>query len=274
LESIGSNIIISYLQKIIEQLKWDQFFPQIFQRFNLYVIPILNPVGMVNDTRSNGRGVDLMRNAPLDSEHRVYPFVGGHRLSPLLPWYRGREQAPMELEAQVLMNFMQGILRQSELTLSLDVHSGFGARDFLWYPFAHDNYPFPLETEVENIKDLLDRTLPQHVYHICSQAQQYKTHGDLWDFIYDRHEDLNSFKDTAHPFIPLTLELGSWLWIKKNPLQVFMRRGLFHPIKMHRYNRIMRRHFTLFDFLLSIVQNPQSWINLSKSYEKKRANQR
>lgn len=45
------------------------------------------------------------------------------------------------------------------------------------------------------------------------QSQQYLTHGDLWDHLYLRAL-------TGHPghlFLPLTLEMGSWLWVKKNP---------------------------------------------------------
>ncbi|CAH2929990.1 MAG: FIG011155: Zinc carboxypeptidase-related protein [uncultured Paraburkholderia sp.] len=47
----------------------------------------------------------------------------------------------------------------------------------------------------------------------------------------------------------MTLELGSWLWIKKNPRQLFSRQGFFNPVKAHRTARVLRRHANLLDFL-------------------------
>ena len=49
--------------------------------------------------------------------------------------------------------------------------------------------------------------------------------------------------------ITMTLELGSWLWIRKNPHQLFSRHGMFNPIKAHRIKRVLRRHADLLDFL-------------------------
>ena len=43
-------------------------------------MPLVNPVGMYKGYRSNGNGVDLMRNSPIESKEKVYPFVGGHRI--------------------------------------------------------------------------------------------------------------------------------------------------------------------------------------------------
>jgi len=61
-------------------------------------MPLLNPAGMQRATRANARGVDLMRNAPVDSRERVTFLLGGQRVSPWLPWYRGAAGAPMEKE--------------------------------------------------------------------------------------------------------------------------------------------------------------------------------
>jgi hypothetical protein len=75
----------------------------------------------------------------------------------------------------------------------------------------------------------------------------------LWDYAYDR----------AQPhrlFLPMTLELGSWLWIKKNPRQLFSRDGMFNPIKAHRTARVLRRHVSLFDFLGRLAFAPERWL--------------
>ena len=41
-------------------------------------------------------------------------------------------------------------------------------------------------------------------------------------------------------FLPLTLEMGSWLWVKKNPRQLFSRHGIFNPLIEHRQQRVLR----------------------------------
>ncbi|MNT18439.1 hypothetical protein D3C72_1536500 [compost metagenome] len=58
----------------------------------------------------------------------------------------------------------------------------------------------------------------------------------------------------------MTLELGSWLWIKKNPRQLFSRAGIFNPIKAHRTARVLRRHVSLFDFLGRTAFAPERWL--------------
>jgi len=62
----------------------------------------------------------------------------------------------------------------------------------------------------------------------------------------------------AH-YLPLTLELGSWMWVKKNLWQVFSWEGMFNPVKRHRYARTMRRHNHLLEFLLKATYYHDSW---------------
>lgn len=53
--------------------------------------------------------------------------------------------------------------------------------------------------------------------------------------------------------------MGSWLWIRKNPIQIFSFTGPFNPVKPHRYQRIMRRHLSLIDFLQRVTLYDSSW---------------
>ncbi len=53
----------------------------------------------------------------------------------------------------------------------------------------------------------------------------------------------------ATHFLPLTLEMGSWLWVKKNPRQLLSRHGMFNPLIEHRQERVLRQHQLLLDFL-------------------------
>ena len=70
-----------------------------------------------------------------------------------------------------------------------------------------------------SLKTLFDRSYANHFYRIEPQARQYTTHGDLWDYIYDSYFEKKN--DVGNYFLPLTLEMGSWMWIKKNPRQIF-----------------------------------------------------
>ncbi len=258
LEKIGSQVVIAYLATLFHQLTWDEHLYKSFEDMRIIAIPILNPGGMAHNTRSNPNGVDLMRNAPIESvDPSIHMLVSGHRLGPHLPWYRGALDAPMEIESQTLINFVKSEALCSKHCLAIDFHSGFGMKDRLWYPFAKTKSKFPRISEVLGLKDLLDQTYPHHIYKIESQSDSYTTHGDLWDYLFEIHESTSEYKDNL--FIPWTLEMGSWMWIKKNPFQIFNPLGLFHPIKEHRFDRVMRRHILLIDFFLRAVRSPKSW---------------
>lgn len=200
-----------------------------------------------------------MRNAPVECEADKPTFlVSGHRLSPHLPWYRGEEGKPMEIESQALVDFCREQFFDSPATISVDFHSGFGMKDRLWFPYAKSNDPFPNVREVQNLKDILDETQPYHIYQVEPQFDSYTISGDLWDYIYDEHREHN--KNNEKTLIPWTLEMGSWIWVKKNPLQIFTQGGFFNPIKSHRYDRTMRRHMLLIDFFLRASRNYESWM--------------
>ncbi len=256
LEKIGSEVILSYLQTIIELLDWDEEFNARLEKSRLVFVPIVNPVGVYRGTRCNGNGVDLMRNAPVEGNGNT-KLYSGHRLSPHLPWYRGEEQQ-MEAEAQALCGVVQKQIFDAPLAIAVDLHSGFGIHDRLWFPYASCREPFPAIAEAHALKSLFDRCYPNHFYKIEPMSQEYVINGDLWDYLYDQFQ--------AHAperlFLPLTLEMGSWLWLRKSPLHLFQRHGLFHPLLPHRQQRIMRRHFTLFDFLYRALLYPQHWASL------------
>ena len=61
-------------------------------------------------------------------------------------------------------------------------------------------------------------------------------------------------------FLPLTLEMGSWLWIKKSPRQLFSRLGIFNPMPVHRLQRVLRSHLLWMDFLVRAAGSHRSWL--------------
>lgn len=258
LERVGTQLCLSFMETFYEILQWDTDARSRLDHMRIVLMPLVNPGGMFMGRRSNPNGVDLNRNAPVEAELKPLWLLGGHRMSSKLPWYRGPEGAPMEIESLALCNFVREELFSAKTSLVLDIHSGFGSQDQLWYPYAKTRGPFPRLKEVEALGNLLNRSYPNHVYKIEPQALNYTTHGDLWDYLFDEH--MNRFGLGEHVFIPWTLELGSWLWVRKNPTQLFSSMGPFNPVKEHRLRRAMRRHVPLIDFFLRAVRNHASWM--------------
>jgi hypothetical protein len=257
LEKIGSEVILAYLQTLSELLDWDEEFLARLENSRLVFVPIVNPVGVYLGTRSNGNGVDLMRNSPVEGvgATRLY---SGQRITPHLPWYRG-DEFTMEKEAQALCRVVDEYLFNSPLSIALDLHSGFGIQDRLWFPYASRKTPFPFIAETLALKDVFDRCYRHHVYKIEPMCQEYVINGDLWDYLLDNFvEQLPADR----LFLPLTLEMGSWLWLRKSPMHLFLRHGLFHPLLPHRLRRVFRRHFMLFDFLHRSILYPNQWAKL------------
>ncbi|MCX6105132.1 MAG: M14 family zinc carboxypeptidase [Proteobacteria bacterium] len=264
LERIGTNVAISYLRTIVELLQWDKGLQHLLGKCRLVFLPLVNPAGMFAKTRSNANGVDLMRNAPIEAEiDPNIPLVGGHRKSPKLPWYRGEEGAAMEAEAQLLISFVKRELFPSRFSLALDMHSGFGMQDRLWFPYAYTRRPFEYLPMMYALKTRLQRSLPNHVYVMEPQSLQYVTHGDLWDYMF--LEFRREMPDRV--LLPLTLEMGSWIWIKKNPRQLFSSLGIFNPVLPHRIQRTLRRHHALLDFLIRAVMSHENWATPEKLTE-------
>ncbi len=257
LERVGTHVVLAYLESFVAQMRWDRDLRKRMESTRIVAVPLINPGGMYLGSRSNPNGVDLMRNAPVEAMEKNKPLIGGHRISPKLPWYRGAEGREMEVESQALVDFVKKQVFDSHSAMTLDIHSGFGFQDRLWYPYAKTKAPFPRLSEVENLKRLLDTSYPNHIYKVESQSVNYTTHGDLWDHLFDLH--LEEHELGGNCFMPWTLEIGSWLWIRKNPRQLFSPLGPFNPVKVHRRRRTMRRHLPLLDFMLRAVNNYSSW---------------
>lgn len=60
-------------------------------------------------------------------------------------------------------------------------------------------------------------------------------------------------------FLPMMLQLGSWLWIRKNPRQLFLRHGVFNLFNAHRIKRVRRHRVDLLDFLARVAHAAASW---------------
>lgn len=256
-ERIGSQVVLAFLETLIQRLQWDDSLTDGLRHLRLVFVPILNPVGLIRQTRANARGVDLMRNAPVQAQMPAAFLVGGHRLGPWLPWYRGKA-GEVEIESQALFDLVSAETQRSSCVLALDVHSGFGMYDRLWFPYARSSEPVPTLAEFYALYQLLQRTYPHLDYVFEPQSRHYITHGDLWDWM--------TLEAQANDrlLLPLTLEMGSWRWVKKNPVQLRSLQGLFNPTKPHRLQRVLRRHVVLMEFLIRAARASESWLPAEK----------
>jgi hypothetical protein len=255
LERIGAEVVLTYLRTLVQRLKWDRLLHEQLGRMRMVFMPLVNPGGLWLGTRANPQGVDLMRNAPIESQESVPFLIGGQRLSAMLPWYRGPQGAPMQPESQALCRIVERELLSHRFSLALDCHSGFGVEDRIWFPYAHTSDPIEHLAELHALSRIFDEGHAHHPYVFEPQSLQYLTHGDLWDHLYLQSRQMHP----THVFLPLTLEMGSWLWVKKNPRQLFSRHGIFNPLIDHRQHRVLRRHLGLLDFMARAACSHQNW---------------
>ena len=144
----------------------------------------------------------------------------------------------MELEARILVDFVEAELFATPSAVALDLHSGFGFVDRLWYPYARTREAVPDLPAIDALARRLDREMPNHPYKVEQTARAYTIRGDLWDYVYDRRRAAS-----AGTLLPLTLEMGSWSWGL----------GRFNPRKPEHIARVVQRHLPLLDFLLRAV---------------------
>jgi hypothetical protein len=256
LERIGAEVVMAYLRSLVKRLPWDSLLHRQLEGMRLVFMPLVNPGGLWRGTRANPQGVDLMRNAPVSSAEQVPFLIGGQRLSAGLPWYRGAEGAPMQAESAALCRVVEQELLSRPFSIALDCHSGFGVHDRIWFPYAHTARPIAHLAEMFALNEILDATHTHHRYVFEPQSRQYLAHGDLWDYLY-----LRAVAESAgRVFLPLTLEMGSWLWVKKNPRQLFSRHGIFNPLIEHRQQRVLRRHMGMLDFLSRAAASHERWL--------------
>jgi hypothetical protein len=255
LERIGAEVVMAYLESLVMRLQWDATLHRQLESMRLVFMPLVNPGGVSLNTRANPNGVDLMRNAPVEATEKVPYLLGGQRRSARLPWYRGQSGADMEIESQALCRLVEKELLGRNFSIAVDCHSGFGISDRLWFPYAHTAHPIAHLPEVHALKEIFLQTHNHHRYIFEPQSRQYLAHGDLWDYLYQR-----SLAHSGRVFLPLTLEMGSWIWVKKNPRQLFSRHGMFNPLIEHRRQRVLRRHLPMLDFFARAACSHELWM--------------
>lgn len=225
LETVGVRILLDFLDAVVSE----NYLPEVKKgQIGLVVLPIVNPGGIAMKRRSNPAGVDLMRNSGIDAD-RPLPFFGGHKLSNKLPYYRGKGLEP---ESRALYRYVFEYFFQVKNAIMpvIDIHSGFGSIDNVWWPYAFSKKECRDTLLYERMADFLKIKCGHSLFSYGPQSESYTTSGDLWDRFYDHYDEVHSAKKKwRSKFLPLTLEVGTWSELRQNPTRVFKKRAIFNP---------------------------------------------
>jgi hypothetical protein len=258
LETIGVRVALDFLEFLVSPKQKD-FFPEIFKGdLGIVCLPIINPGGIVNTSRSNPAGIDLMRNSGIEAV-KAPLFFGGHKISPKLPYYRGNHLEP---ESRVVNRFLNKYFFPNDKAVMplIDIHSGFGAIDHVWWPFAYTKEACADESIYKKMAWYLKEKNLHKDYEYGPQSETYTTHGDLWDKFYLEYRNLIEIKKSKSRFLPWTLEIGTWSDILEYPLKLKRASGIFNPAKENKQTVIKSYRTFLRDFVRLSSKKPSYWL--------------
>ncbi len=246
-EWIGGRVLADYLEHLVREMNWDEDAKAMLSKVNICGIPVVNPIGRIERTRQNARGIDLMRNAPIIAERALF-LLGGQKFSKNIPWYMGEG---IEKENQIVLNFLDNYVYPSELKITLDIHSAFLRHPRIWMPYASGKKVPDKEKKIFNeIKKYLYTIYRHHPYRYEKQTDLYSTHGDFWDYNFDNH--LSKGKGI---YLPLTLEISSFKWAIKNIMSRWTMEAVFNPLDRHDSRDEYIKHMMIFDFIIKFAKN-------------------
>lgn len=155
LETIGVLILFDFLEYILHP-NFTGYLPELKKgKLGIVILPIVNPGGVALKQRSNPAGVDLMRNSGVNAD-KALPFFGGQKISNRLPYFRGQGLEP-ESKALFRLIYDSFFDVENAFVPVLDLHSGFGTIDNVWWPYAYTKSPCPdtsLYKKSENISNI------------------------------------------------------------------------------------------------------------------------
>jgi hypothetical protein len=258
LETIGVRVTLDFLEFLVSE-KHKDFFPEIFKGdVGIVCLPMINPGGIVETSRSNPAGIDLMRNSGIEAV-KAPLFFGGHKISPKLPYYRGNHLEP---ESRVVNRFVNQYFFNNKTAIMplIDIHSGFGAVDHVWWPFAFTHEACADEPIYKKMALYLKEKNLHKEYEYGPQSETYTTHGDLWDKFYLEYRNLIEIRKSKSRFLPWTLEIGTWSDILDYPSKLNRRRGIFNPAKENKQAVIKNYRLFLRDFVRLSCVKPAYWL--------------
>ncbi|PJZ71573.1 carboxypeptidase [Leptospira perolatii] len=259
LETIGIQILLDFLDYILHPKSTGYMTEFKKSKLGLVVLPMVNPGGVALKSRANPGGVDLMRNSGVEAV-KALPFFGGHNFSSKLPYYRGHGLEP-ESRTVFRTVFDRFFHAKNAVIPILDVHSGFGTVDNVWWPYAYTKYPCPDTDLYLKIASYLKNQCGHIHFAYGPQSESYTTHGDLWDRIYDHYREVHSSeKNWSSKLLPITLEVGTWSDVKEEPMKIFSKKGIFRPAQSNKHETLTRYRGFLRDVVRLGLSEPKDWI--------------
>ena len=260
LETIGIRVLLDFLEFVLEDGASPILKDLKKGEFGIVCIPILNPGGVAMKRRSNPRGVDLMRNSGLKAEDAPF-FFGGQNFSNKLPYYQGKT---LEAESRVLYRFAKEYFFQPDKSIIpvLDIHSGFGMTDHIWWPYAKSQEKCPDDALYMKLAQYLKEEKNHQSYKFGPQSETYTINGDLWDRLYEKYrkEKADADQNWKARFLPVTLEIGTWSDITGDPLKIFRKRGIFNPSRDNKHDIIMKHRHFLSDLVRLASSRLKDWV--------------
>ncbi|TGM34823.1 M14 family zinc carboxypeptidase [Leptospira biflexa] len=256
LETIGIRVLLDFLDDLFAR-KTSVLYQEIKNgELGIVCIPILNPGGVALKRRSNPKGVDLMRNSGVEAVKAPF-FFGGHKYSNFFPYYRGKV---LQTESRVLDRYFHEYFLNAENQMIpvVDIHSGFGTVDHVWWPYASTHDPCADELLFQKIGHHFTNSLNHFLYRFGPQSESYTTHGDLWDRLYDKFQSISKASQIPKTsrFLPLTLEIGTWSDISLDPWKIFRKRGIFNPARESKQKSIISHRRFLSDVIRLAKMDP------------------
>jgi len=197
-EWIGAEVSFLYAKYLLENYSSDNTIRNLVNNREIYIIPILNPDGHVNQSRYNANGIDLNRN---------FGYI--KNASGSAPYDQPESRAMHEFS------------KKRNFNLSLSFHSGAIYVNYIW------NYT-PVRCADDRYNQMVEYYSQQYGnitgYPITEGYDWYQTLGDLNDYSYGINGDIDWTIELSNEFIPDPSQIDPIFNTNKPAMNLFVRK--------------------------------------------------
>ncbi|MDI6850761.1 MAG: M14 family zinc carboxypeptidase [bacterium] len=197
-EWIGAEVSFLYAKYLLENYASDNTVLSLVNNREIYIIPILNPDGHVNQSRYNANGVDLNRN---------FGYIKNYSGSS--PYDQPETRAVHEFS------------KARNFNLSISFHSGATYVNYIW------NYT-PIRCADDRFNGMVENYSTQYGnltgYPITEGYDWYQTLGDLNDYSYGINGDIDWTIELSDEYIPDPSQIDPIFNNNKPAMNLFVRK--------------------------------------------------
>jgi hypothetical protein len=169
-EKASAMTVLQYAEWLAEHYASDPNAQYIVGTAELWVIPVLNPDGYVNNTMTNGRGVDPNRN------FETYWSIGGSGSAPF------SEEESQAIRDLTFPNWPSALNPHNPFAAALSFHSGDSYFVYVWSGSTGSVWDNDLILDTADEYDLLNLDPNMTV---TNGWNWYPTYGEMSDWCYD-----------------------------------------------------------------------------------------